>query len=398
MKKPFWQKNILRDMLERDYTVYLLCLLFLLLWEAVQFLVFKAKGNPSLIYRVKLFGNTNVGLAFAVFAPFIIVWRLLSQYNSADSSDVFYSLPTTRRSIFGSASMIAGAYLLVFLLAETAVMSILFACSKNLEVDAGYFPTRIVLIATVFLIFYGLAMICFSIASGGWMYALLYGGWGIVLICAYQAVWMIPVWQYLFRNDIKDMIWFSDIAGEPLAKFYYVTEHVIYLFGPDPELAAEPGKTATYLWQLIPWFLLLGFISLILGGIAFTRRKAERIEGMNKSGKMHIALQGAVIWAMTMTVLPSWETFQTSLNFVNYDYKYASGIGQIMCKTTGFRNTHLLYKLFPGDTLMMFSVAFATAAIWEMLYRKNIFQFWKAWAGMALGIVLIGLTQLYVVL
>ena len=78
MKKPFLQKNILRDMLERDYPVYVSSLFILLFWEAVTFLVNKANANPVLTYPVRLFGSTTVGMIFAVAGPFIIVWRLLS--------------------------------------------------------------------------------------------------------------------------------------------------------------------------------------------------------------------------------------------------------------------------------------------------------------------------------
>lgn len=398
MKKPFWQKNVLRDMLERDYTFYLLILLLLLMWEAVQFLVLKTGGNPSDIYHVKLFNNTNVGMAFAVFAPFVIVWRLLSQYNSAEGVDVFYSLPTTRRSIFGSATIIAGAYLAVFLLAETAVMAIVFACSKYLSVDAGYFPTRIVLIATVFLFYYGLAMICFSLSSGGLVYVVLYGGWMLTFYVGYLSIQMLPIWRYLFRKDLTREMWYSQVAGKGPAKFFYTTERVLRLLGTSSDLTDDPGKAGTYFWQVIPWFLLIALACIAFGYLAFVKRRAERVEGLNKCRGMHIALQGALIWAMTVLNLSSWYTFQVSVDFCR-DELGARGIGQIMVDSeSSFWNMNLRYKLFPGDTLAWLSVMLSVAVIWEMIYQKSVYKFWKAWAGMLLGAVLIGLTQLYAAL
>ena len=122
------------------------------------------------------------------------------------------------------------------------------------------------------------------------------------------------------------------------------------------------------------------------------------MEGLNKCRGMHIALQGALIWAMTVLNLSSWYTFQVSVDFCQ-DEPGARGIGQIMVDSgSSFWNMNLLYKLFPGDTLAWLSVMLSVAVIWEMIYQKSVYKFWKAWAGMLLGAVLIGLTQLYAAL
>ena len=395
MKKPFLQKNILRDMLERDYPVYVSSLFILLLWEAVTFLVSKANANPVLTYPVRLFSCTTVGMIFAVAGPFVIVWRLLSQYNSSEAGDVFYSLPTTRRSIYGSATAIAFGYLAGFLITETLMMKIIFGCSKYISIESGYFATKIVLISAMFLFCYGLAMICFSLSSGGLWYSIIYASWVFLLFCLYTYIGGLPIWRYLVHSGKCDTSFAAnEITGKWYAKFMTITERVRAVASEPQDMVSEFKQTGDFFWETVPVFLLVGVVVLLLSYFAFLSRRAESVEGKSKSRLMHILLQGAVTLVYTLQTVQPGEIG----GWYNWDFFYDGKIGIAHFSGANPLSGNLFGKLFPNYMIAYISTILAVLIIWEILYQKSIYRFYKAWAGMLLGIALIGLAQLIVFL
>lgn len=401
MKKTFLQKNLLRDMFERSYAVCFLGILLLLAWEAVWFLLLKASANPESDYPIRLFSGLGTGIAVGAVVPFLLVWFLLQQYASPEARDVFYSLPTTRRSIFGSTAVISFGYLAVYLLADTVMMALIFAFSKEIRVEEGYFPIKIAIIALMFLFYYGIAMICFSLSSGLLWYGIFSLTWMFLIYKSYSLIMGLPVWRYLYHGGLSDMDrtaseFLSDLAGKRYAGYVAVSERAVDLWGEAADMTNVTIPIGQYFWNAAPILLLIGVIALGLGYLAFVFRKAERVEGKSKSRIMHIALQCAVTLYILLNAVENlgftfW--YSETLTIPNL-----TGIGIVAIRAEYFGKVRPIFRLFPEFAIPYISVIIAGLIIWEMIYQKSIYKFWKASAGILAAIIAVGLIELYVVL
>lgn len=396
MKKPFFQKNVFRDMLERDYTVYLVALFGTILLEVTCFLLQKAGWNAKIDFPIQLFSFTLIGRIFAEIGPFIIVWRLLAPYNSAEGRDIFYSLPATRRSVFGSATAIAFGYLAVFLIVETAVMAILFKCSRFITVEAGYFPTKIVMLAVSFLFWYGVAMICFSLSSGGIWYGVFSVFWMIWILRTAELAEGLPIWRYLEKSGIVVdevsyyVIPYQDIGGEKFTQYLSVTRWARIRTGENWSQSHIVKDIGTFFWNVIPGLIVVALIVAVLGYIAFCLRKAESVEGKCKSTVMHVALQGAAV-LLFFLIVSNWRL--PMIQDAMYLDNVWAGLSVPLHYASSYNTDRAEY--ISALTLGLYLIVPALL-IWEGLYQKSISKIWKAWKGMLCAAILVGGVFLYV--
>ena len=381
MKKKFFQKNVIRDLYEREYAGFSVIMIALLFLEVVQFYIVKSTVSPNQDYTVGLFSHTFAGRWFAVFGPFLIVWRLLRQYNSAEGRELFYSLPTTRRSVFGSVTAVAFGALAAFLVTETLLTGMAFSFSKYVRVEKGYYLSKIALTIALFLFFYGAAMICFSLSSGLVWYGVLSAVWlGLGLLLYDRQEELL---NFHLRNHpaVKVKTYLEGGGKLPFSVLFRSVNHRITERGQFLSVLVdfdESGKALAEFWRVLPVMLAVGLLAGILGYFAFVKRKAERTDGKCKSRLMHVALQAAVTelflvsfgWTLIDSV--AWESYGNSPEYMTTEYKIEADPFPYALK----RDLVILLVILPG------------LLIWEGLFHKSVKKVWKIWEGLAIVVLL----------
>ena len=395
MKKSYFRKNVLRDMIERDGLFLLVLILAVLFLEIMLPLI--ELGSQKEI-EIKLFDYKSIQCLFAAFAPFLFLDRMLMPYNMPQGRDLFCSLPVSRRSVFTAASTVSFGLFAIFLILDNGLFRVLFAALKVKTVADGYFVTKDLMLLAMFLFCYGIAMLIYSLSAGRTLY------YANMLICLTECglFYLVSgqILCYRILNHVGGLKWdrfmfleddtpvYSLINGGdyPYATFRAMSEVILNADTNDPMLSDSTFRSFFHISILVT--LLIGLLLLAFGYAAFIRRKAERADGGLNSPVIRTAMQAAAV-VLTMSYFC----------FTGYYEYMGSGLNYCIGKYEGPDSWNMprveLPAMVPRIAVSL-AILIPGLILWEVLVRRDLKQWHKARFGLYAGLALEAIIFMYV--
>lgn len=374
MRGSLFRKNVIKDYFERTYATALVMIAFLLFLDAMLFIISRGvvQSGEGAEYLVKNFSFMGGNFFMAVAFPAIMLWMFLGGFFDRGAGDLYQSLPPTRNEMFSGAVCVITGYEGVFLLLQMLLRLLLIAVTKGFHVRKYFYTSVIGFTLAVYLVFLGIALLCFCASAG------TFGFFGRI------ALWAAILWT--MRSGIsllffvKQMLYLGrefNVSGTLVNKLEntwgFISERFLF---DDIEV-----DTYVSAWELgtardVGLFLaVFGLVLLLVAWLWFRKRPAERTDGRNRSEVMHVCLQTAAFGSILMN----------GLGLLN-DYEYHRI--RAMLENSGRMKTALVVLkkavlskegLFAGISALIFF------CVWEALYRKSIREIWKVWKGILLG-------------
>ncbi|MBO4324240.1 MAG: hypothetical protein J5845_02405 [Lachnospiraceae bacterium] len=395
MKKRFFKKNVLRDMLERDGLFLLVLILAVIFVEALYPLL--ELGSQKEV-EIKPFEFKSIQCLFAAFAPFLFLDRLVMSYNMPQGRDLFCSLPVSRRSVFTGAAVMSFGGFGIFLLLDNCLHAVLFAVLPVTKVAEGYYVMKDLMLLSMFLFCFGLAMIIFSLSAGRkWYYmnamivltecGLLYLASGRML--CYRVLNHVGgrTWDRdMYLNDGLSVYQVINGAFHPYAKFRALSDEILNADSLREPLYDSAFPAFFYKAALVT--LLIGLAVLVIGYIAFVRRKAERADGERNSPTIHIAMQAMAVM-LTMSLI----CFSKYYEYIGDKLDY--GIARYPGPDSWNMPRVELPAMVPGIVLSLL-ILVPGLILWEILEKRDRKQWGKARFGLYAGLALEAIVFMYV--
>ena len=341
-----FHKKAFRDFFKRGFPIFLVAVSFFLFCEIMMFLLVRTSyvSWQGEVFRVNVFDLMIPGICFAVISPFVIVFRKMGTHISRQSGDLFWSLPVTKTGLCGTLIAVAFSYLAIYLAAVLLTNAVCFNVTSNVIVGEHYYTGKIAMITVLFLMHLGIAMLCFSKASGPLWYGIYSVAFVMLVVFSYWC-WdvIITEHEYMLLSDYR-LMWERRMGGRVAAGLMELSDRILFSQGMNWDLWYCFGKVV-----FVP--LILGIGLLVLSFRSFHCHKAERTDGKNLSKSMHILFQGTLPWVI-------W--FQ------------------------------LMGAEFP-DMLRGFLILTPVCLVWEGFFQKSARKAYRAWPGISIGMGLSGL-------